>query len=75
MDSGLNTAVSVKVLKKIGLSLPSTIKNLNYNVIKSYQKKAEDLHADFHDSLVNTANFSVEGGINKAIPKKEKSTY
>ena len=39
LDSGLNTAASVKLLKKTGLPLPSTIKNLNYNVIKSYQKK------------------------------------
>ena len=71
MNSGLNTAASVKLLKKTGLPLPSTIKNLNYNVIKSYQKKAEDLHADFQDSLVNKANFGVEGGINKATPKNK----
>ena len=72
MDSGLNTAASVKLLKKTGLPLPSTIKNLNYNVIKSYQKKAEDLLADFQDSLFNKANFGVEGGVNKATPKKTK---
>ena len=71
LDSGLNTAASVKLLKKTGLPLPSTIKNLNYNVIKSYQKKAEDLHPDFQDSLVNKANFGVEGGINKATPKNK----
>ena len=71
LHSGLNTAASVKLLKKTGLPLPSTIKNLNYNVIKFYQKKAEDLHADFQDSLVNKANFVVEGGINKATPKNK----
>ena len=71
LDSGLNTAASFKLLKKTGLPLPSTIKNLNYKVIKSYQKKAEDLLADFQDSLVNKANFGVEGGINKAIPKNK----
>ena len=71
LDSGLNTAASVKLLKKTGLPLPSTIKNLNYTVIKSYQKKAEELHADFQDSLVNKANFGVEGGINKATPKNK----
>ena len=71
LDSGLNTTASVNLLNKIGLPLPSAIKNLNYNVIKSYQKKAEDLLTSFRDSLVNTANFSVEGGINKAIPKNK----
>ena len=71
LDSGLNTAASDKLLKKTGLPLPSIIKNLNYNVIKSYKKKAEDLLADFQDSLVNKANFSVEGGINKATPKNK----
>ena len=36
LDNGINTTASVKLLKKTGLPLPSTIKNLNYNVIKSY---------------------------------------
>ena len=71
LDSGLNTAASVKLLKKTGLPLPSTIKNVNYNVIKSYQKKAEYLLADFQDSLVNKANFGVEGGINRATPNNK----
>ena len=35
LDSGLNTAASVEFLNKRGLPLPSTIKNLKYNVIKS----------------------------------------
>ena len=71
LDSGLNTAASVKLLKKTGLPLPSTIKNVNYNVIKSYKKKAEYLLADFQDSLVNKANFGVEGGINRATPNNK----
>ena len=57
-------------LNKRELPLPSTIKNLNYNVIKSYQKKL-NLLTGFHDSLVNTANFGVDRGINKAIPKNK----
>ena len=39
LDSGLNTDASVEFLEKRGLPLPSTIKNLKYNVIKAYQKK------------------------------------
>ena len=57
--------------EKKGLPLPSTIKNLKYNVLKVYQKKAEDLLTDFHDSLINSAVFGVEGGINKAKAAKK----
>ena len=71
LDSGLNSASSVKVLEKRGLPLPSTIKNLKYNVIKVYQKKAEDLLKGYQVSLANTANFGVEGGISKAISKNK----
>ena len=71
LDSGLNTAASVDFLKETHLPLPSTIKNLKYNVIKSYQKKAEDLLKDYQVSLVNRANCDVEGGISKAITKNK----
>ena len=72
MDSGLNSASSVEFLEKRGLPLPGTIKNLKYNVIKAYQNKAEDLLKVYHDLLVNSANFSVEGGIRKAKAKIKK---
>ena len=73
MDSGLNSASSVEFLEKRGLPLPSTIKNLKYNVIKGYQNKAEDLLKAYHDSLINSAVFRVEGGINKAKAMKKKT--
>ena len=71
LDSGLNTTVSVEFLEKKGLPLPSTIKNLKYNVIKAYQKRAEELLTSYHGSLTNSADFSVEGGISKATAKKK----
>ena len=48
LDSGLNNDAAAKILKNLGLPLPSDIKNENYRIIKYNQKKAEQNYIEMY---------------------------